>query len=43
MHYHVLMAHWSRMMKAVAAHIAVGLAAHVHLARSPGVDACHSR
>jgi len=31
------------MMKAVAAHIAIGLAAHVRLARSPNVDMCHSR
>ena len=29
------------MMKATAARIAVSLAAHVHLARSPDVDACH--
>ena len=31
------------MMKAVAARIAVGLAAHVRLARSPDVNACRSR
>jgi len=29
------------MMKATAARIAVSLAAYVHLARSPDVDACH--
>ena len=31
------------MMKAVAARIAVGLAAHVRLARGPDVNACRSR
>ena len=31
------------MMKAVAAHIAIGLAAHVRLARSPDVNVSHSR
>jgi len=35
LHYHVSMAHCPKMMKAVAARIAVGLAAHVRLARSP--------
>ena len=43
LHYHVSMAHCPKMMKAVAARIAVGLAAHVRLARSPDVDGCHSR
>ena len=43
LHYHVSMAHCPKMMKAVAARIAVGLAAHVRLACSPDVDACHSR
>ena len=41
LHYYDIIARCSRMMKAVAAHIAVGLAAHVRLVRSPGVDACH--
>ena len=43
LHYHVSMAHCPQMMKAVAARIVVGLAAHVRLARSPDVNACRSR
>ena len=43
LHYHDIIARCPKMMKAVAAHIAIGLAARVRLARSPNVDMCHSR
>ena len=41
LHYHDSMAQSPKMMKAIVARIAIGLAARMRLARSPDVDACH--